>query len=747
MKPCFTTVAHSARPERAATPRHWHLQASPLKAQAPVSEPRRHIEASLVIALVGAARAAHRERQTSRRCSVLRRRSSSADAVWPLPEEDKTTLKQVIIVHRHGTRFPTKPTGAGNLSWPQRAQFWESYKGHLTPVGAKTLMDTGAVLRKRYMGGESCLFKGYEKVDGRAIAVYTSNVQRTLQSAWSFLLGLVPDASIFFAFRSERVFAQAVKQSVGVPIYVEDATEGDDRLFHEWKIGDAYKKWQKENQQRSEFFNYAKSAPEYLELLDKLYEVTHEAKLAPGRDPLARLTAAKDVDTQVMIEEAHNRPVLPNEFGEALLPREQELLRRIGDEVKRCWFGDALGHYEKSYGRQGAGYLAHKIWRHMDERASGTCHQRFVQFSCHDTTMCALAAYYGIELTEIGFGSFFTLELHQTADGVHRVKFYYNSKPDEGDRSYQDLPSAVLPLGKEPLIKTLADCPPGTMLLSDFEEHSRIDGVEERFDALMKLLGRADLGPTRDDLRKLLEGGKHGWLSFEDWKERYHERFLQHDDNGDARWSKAEMQAALMDWYGIDIKGRTTDLVFHMVDREPEEDVLTEEEVYLIMCTLIGVRGSISSKSEGQQMAASTMNEDVNASTTSGTTRLMNAADAGDVELAKELLSRGAKVNMQDRYGWTALRYAVRKKNTTMVNLLIDGGADVNLASLSGRTPLMSAVSNRAPNVVQLLVEAGAELHATNEQGMTAFDIASRGGGMGSSVIRTLTNPKLTVSA
>ncbi|CAE7535219.1 unnamed protein product, partial [Symbiodinium pilosum] len=34
--------------------------------------------------------------------------------------------------------------------------------------------------------------------------------------------------------RSEQ--QQADPPQVGVPIYVEDATEGDDRLFHEWKL-------------------------------------------------------------------------------------------------------------------------------------------------------------------------------------------------------------------------------------------------------------------------------------------------------------------------------------------------------------------------------------------------------------------------------------------------------------------------------------------------------------------------------
>ena len=37
-----------------------------------------------------------------------------------------------------------------------------------------------------------------------------------------------------------------------MPIYVEDASSGDDRLFHEWKLNkEAYKGWKKETVGRS----------------------------------------------------------------------------------------------------------------------------------------------------------------------------------------------------------------------------------------------------------------------------------------------------------------------------------------------------------------------------------------------------------------------------------------------------------------------------------------------------------------
>mmetsp|Transcript_44953 Transcript_44953/g.113061 ORF Transcript_44953/g.113061 Transcript_44953/m.113061 type:complete len:781 (-) Transcript_44953:446-2788(-) len=702
---------------------------------------------SLATAGVSAARNSKRRRKArvgggsvrAHQVARLATRSSSEGPVWPLNPMDAKTLRQVVVVHRHGTRFPTKPTGAGNLSWPQRAAFWEKYKGHLTPVGNKQLQDVGDAFRERYIGEDGGLFKGCPQIDGRVIACYTSNIQRTLQSAWSFLMGLVPDASIFFTFRTERVFAGALRQSVGVPIYVEDATEGDDKLFHEWTIQPGYKKWLKENQHRSEFLRWAKDDPEYIALLDKLYETTNEPKLKPGKDPLDRLVGAKDVDTLVSIDESHKRPILANEYGEPLLPNEQEMLRKIGNEVKRCWFGDANGDVERSYGERGAAYLAHKIWRHMDERARSMSHLRLVEFSCHDTSMCALATHLGLELSEIGFGAFFAFELHEDTRGGHFVKFYYNSMPAGGRNTYARLKSVALPLGSLATLQKLDHCTPGQVSLDTFEQHCKVPEVEETFESFMDLLGRADLGPTRRDLETLLERG-NTWLDFSEWKAHHHDSFLSFDKNKDGALCRPEMEKAVAEWYGI--SGKTVDLVFHLVDRNPDEDLLTEEDVYLAMCALVGMRGSISAKTAGTMslpLSGEVIPDDnVHTRGAGGTTSLMSAANVGDVEHCRNLIAQGADVNASDDYGWTPLRYAVRKRDFATTSLLIEMDADVNKASKSGRTPLMSAVANRAPDIVQLLVDNGADPKAKNGDGISAIDIASRGGGMGSSVVRTL---------
>lgn len=97
----------------------------------------------------------------------------------------------------------------------------ESYKGHLTPVGSSQLQAMGRMLRGRY----HTLFEG-RQIDGDTLAVYTSNLQRTLQSAWAFLLGFVPCAAVFFAFRSERVFSERLRRQCGAPGSCLEALSG-----------------------------------------------------------------------------------------------------------------------------------------------------------------------------------------------------------------------------------------------------------------------------------------------------------------------------------------------------------------------------------------------------------------------------------------------------------------------------------------------------------------------------------------
>src|SRR5687767_8493190 len=78
----------------------------------------------------------------------------------------------------------------------------------------------------------------------------------------------------------------------------------------------------------------------------------------------------------------------------------------------------------------------------------------------------------------------------------------------------------------------------------------------------------------------------------------------------------------------------------------------------------------------------------------SGTRALLDAADRGDVALARKLLDSQADVNAGDAEGWTALHAAALAGHRAIAELLLDRGANVNAAAEDGVTPLMAATHN-----------------------------------------------------
>eukprot|EP00971_Amphidinium_carterae_P283537 5628705-Amphidinium_carterae.1 len=103
-------------------------------------------------------------------------------------------------------------------------------------------------------------------------------------------------------------------------------------LPHEWRV---------QNLHKSPVLRELAANPKHVQLLDKIYRATGLKSLAPQHDSLERIIAAKDVDTLVMIEKAHNLPILPNAAGISLGEEDLACLAQVGLEVKRCWFEEA----------------------------------------------------------------------------------------------------------------------------------------------------------------------------------------------------------------------------------------------------------------------------------------------------------------------------------------------------------------------------------------------------------------------
>ena len=116
---------------------------------------------------------------------------------------------------------------------------------------------------------------------------------------------------------------------------------------------------------------------------------------------------------------------------------------------------------------------------------------------------------------------------------------------------------------------------------------------------------------------------------------------------------------------------------------------------------------------------------DVNAHNASGESPLMMAALRGNLELARILLERGAKVH-QD--GWSPLHDAATGPEPRLVALLLDRGAPIDALSVNKTTPLMMAAGYGAEDSLNLLLQKGADLRLRNDLGLGPSDFARQGG-------------------
>ncbi len=93
-----------------------------------------------------------------------------------------------------------------------------------------------------------------------------------------------------------------------------------------------------------------------------------------------------------------------------------------------------------------------------------------------------------------------------------------------------------------------------------------------------------------------------------------------------------------------------------------------------------------------------------------GTTELITAVRAGDLDKISTLLAAGANVNELDNAGSrTALFWAAKSGNMKAMQLLVDAGADANLADRSGRTSVWAAVEFGV-DAVRFLADHGGDL-------------------------------------
>jgi ankyrin repeat protein len=108
-----------------------------------------------------------------------------------------------------------------------------------------------------------------------------------------------------------------------------------------------------------------------------------------------------------------------------------------------------------------------------------------------------------------------------------------------------------------------------------------------------------------------------------------------------------------------------------------------------------------------------------------GSTPLLDAAWAGNIDIADFLIRHGADVNAHHwEAGSTPLQYAVLTGRTGMVRLLVNAGARTAGSYRNGQGILHMAAARGNVPIIELLLAAKADLQALDSNGNTPLDSA-----------------------
>uniref|UniRef100_A0A7S2FET7 Uncharacterized protein n=1 Tax=Haptolina brevifila TaxID=156173 RepID=A0A7S2FET7_9EUKA len=172
------------------------------------------------------------------------------------------------------------------------------------------------------------------------ITSHSSNSDRTINSAQSFLLGLVPELPIAFEVDSEETGEQVVRPHPSkatmadvqaVTIHIANLSCEYDPLLHGFKGNVLYDNLRAAAFDGAQEFERLAREPDVVALVDKLWQMSGFKKLSPEKPLVDRLKHMQSVQQQIMIERAHRMPLLANTEGLCLNLAEEQLVKQIAD--------------------------------------------------------------------------------------------------------------------------------------------------------------------------------------------------------------------------------------------------------------------------------------------------------------------------------------------------------------------------------------------------------------------------------
>ena len=127
---------------------------------------------------------------------------------------------------------------------------------------------------------------------------------------------------------------------------------------------------------------------------------------------------------------------------------------------------------------------------------------------------------------------------------------------------------------------------------------------------------------------------------------------------------------------------------------------------------------------ESSGFAGAPSGRPIDAGFTMGSKTLHYAVDVARVDLARDLIQRGADLEAKDERGYSPLILAAFKGRTAVLRILLEGGADAKAQDKHGNSALMFAAQGGDLEAVKLLLAAGADIGARGQNGYTALQIA-----------------------
>jgi ankyrin repeat protein len=182
-------------------------------------------------------------------------------------------------------------------------------------------------------------------------------------------------------------------------------------------------------------------------------------------------------------------------------------------------------------------------------------------------------------------------------------------------------------------------------------------------------------------------------------------------------------------------------------NRPSPKEIDNESSSLDVVKALLAKSADVNAQLKQQQPYRTKLDRGDDTMLTAGTTPLLRAAKAGDIEVMKLLLAQGANPKLVTRNGVNPLMAAAglgtKEEDTTgrrktqaetieAIKLCLEAGVDVNTADNRGQTALHGAAFQGYDDVVKFLASHGANLDAKDRQGKTPLDSAKGlAGGVG----------------